>query len=91
MFGSKKPSYEKLAVNLRISISRLKLLAKKKNEQSMKMRKEISENLRSEKFGRARLKTEQIIREDVLIEAFEMLELYCDHLLSKISILSSSQ
>ncbi|KAK1891198.1 IST1 like [Dissostichus eleginoides] len=61
---------ERLRVNLRLVINRLKLLEKKKNE-------------------RARIRVEHIIREDYLVEAMEILELYCDLLLTRFGLIQS--
>ncbi|KAG2470277.1 IST1 protein, partial [Polypterus senegalus] len=67
---------ERLRVNLRLVINRLKLLEKKKTELAQKARKEIADYLSSGKDERARIRVEHIIREDYLVEAMEILELY---------------
>ncbi|KPP72835.1 IST1 protein-like [Scleropages formosus] len=68
---------ERLRVNLRLVINRLKLLEKKKNY------------LSSGKDERARIRVEHIIREDYLVEAMEILELYCDLLLARFGLIQS--
>lgn len=74
---------ERLRVNLRLTINRLKLLEKKKTELAQKARKEIADYLAIGKHERARIRVEHIIREDYLVEAMEILELYCDLLLAR--------
>ncbi|KAG9475016.1 hypothetical protein GDO78_003460 [Eleutherodactylus coqui] len=66
---------ERLRVNLR-------LLAQK-------ARKEIADYLSTGKDERARIRVEHIIREDYLVEAMEILELYCDLLLARFGLIQS--
>uniref|UniRef100_A0A8C9S4X4 IST1 homolog n=2 Tax=Scleropages formosus TaxID=113540 RepID=A0A8C9S4X4_SCLFO len=80
---------ERLRVNLRLVINRLKLLEKKKTELAQKSRKEIADYLASGKDERARIRVEHIIREDYLVEAMEILELYCDLLLTRFGLIQS--
>lgn len=80
---------ERLRVNLRLVINRLKLLEKKKTELAQKARKEIADYLSSGKDERARIRVEHIIREDYLVEAMEILELYCDLLLARYGLIQS--
>ncbi|MCI4383205.1 hypothetical protein PGIGA_G00023620 [Pangasianodon gigas] len=80
---------ERLRVNLRLVINRLKLLEKKKTELAQKARKEIADYLSAGKDERARIRVEHIIREDYLVEAMEILELYCDLLLARFGLIQS--
>ncbi|XP_053555427.1 IST1 homolog isoform X2 [Bombina bombina] len=80
---------ERLRVNLKLAMNRLKLLEKKKTELALKSRKEIADYLSSRKDERARIRVEHIIREDYLVEAMEILELYCDLLLARYGIIQS--
>ncbi|XP_036131691.1 IST1 homolog isoform X3 [Molossus molossus] len=80
---------ERLRVNLRLVINRLKLLEKKKTELTQKARKEIADYLAAGKDERARIRVEHIIREDYLVEAMEILELYCDLLLARFGLIQS--
>ncbi|XP_018425926.1 PREDICTED: IST1 homolog [Nanorana parkeri] len=88
MLGSGFKS-ERLRVNLRLVINRLKLLEKKKTELAQKARKEIADYLSTGKDERARIRVEHIIREDYLVEAMEILELYCDLLLARFGLIQS--
>lgn len=90
MFSS-KPNYSKLKTNLRLVINRLQLKGKKKAELAQKSRKEIADFIANNKIERAKIKVEQIIREDYLVEAIEMLENYCEILISRFGLLENSK
>ncbi|GAB6033356.1 Vacuolar protein sorting-associated protein ist1 [Chamberlinius hualienensis] len=77
----------KLKTNLRLSVNRLKLLEKKKTELAQKARKEIADYISSGKVERARIRVEHIIREDYLVEAMEVIEMYCDLLLARFGLI----
>ncbi|VDN54755.1 unnamed protein product [Dracunculus medinensis] len=79
--------YPKLKTNLRLAINRLKLLEKKKTEMALKSRSEISDFIANHKEDRARIRVEHIIREDFLVEAYELLEMYCDLLLARFGLI----
>ncbi|XP_065341062.1 IST1 homolog [Cloeon dipterum] len=82
MFSS-GPNYVKLKTHLRLAINRLKLLEKKKTELAQKARKEIADYIAAGKAERAKIRVEQIIREDYLVEAMEIVEMYCDLLIAR--------
>ncbi|XP_018015796.1 IST1 homolog isoform X2 [Hyalella azteca] len=86
MFSS-GPSYAKLKTNLRLSINRLKLLEKKKTELTQKARKEIADYIAAGKIERAKIRVEHIIREDYLVEAMEVTEMYCDLVLARFGLI----
>jgi len=86
MFSS-GPNYNKLKTNLRLCINRLKLLEKKKSEMAMKSRKEIADYMQAGKVERAKIRVEHIIREDYMVEAMEVLEMYCDLLLARFGLI----
>jgi hypothetical protein len=46
-------------------------------------------SLLKDKYDRARIKVEHIIREDYLVEAMEIVEMYCDLLLARFGLLES--
>lgn len=58
-------------------------------ELAQKARKEIADYLSSGKDERARIRVEHIIREDYLVEAMEILELYCDLLLARFGLIQT--
>lgn len=90
MFSS-GTNYSKLKTNLRLTINRLKLLEKKKTELATKARKEIADYISAAKDDRARIRVEHIIREDYLVEAMELLEMYCDLLLARFGLIQTQK
>ena len=86
MFYS-KPDYNKLKTNLRLAINRLKLLEQKKTEVALKSRKEIADYIAAGKTERAQIRVEHIIREDYMVEAMEVIEMYCDLLLARFGLI----
>ena len=90
MFSS-GPSYNKLKTNLRLSINRLKLLEKKKTELALKSRKEIADYIAQGKAERAKIRVEHIIREDYLVEAMELIEMFCDLLLARFGLIQQGR
>jgi len=80
---------QKLKTSLRLSINRLKLMEKKKTEMAQKARKEIADFIGMNKFDRARIRVEHIIREDYLVEAMELIEMYCDLLMARFGLIET--
>ena len=62
------------------------MLEKKKTELALKQRKEIADYIQGGKTERAKIRVEHIIREDYLVEAMEVVEMYCDLLLARYDI-----
>ncbi|KAK4879090.1 hypothetical protein RN001_007236 [Aquatica leii] len=87
MFSS-SPNYTKLKTNLRLALNRLKLLEKKKSELTLKARKEIADYIAAGKYERAKIRVEHIIREDYLVEAMEIVEMYCDLVLARFGLIT---
>ncbi|KAI8095106.1 regulator of Vps4 activity in the MVB pathway-domain-containing protein [Gilbertella persicaria] len=79
----------RLKVQLKLSINRLKMLQAKKTSLNQQNRREIGTLLEKGKEESARIRVEHIIRDDLLIEAMESLELYCDLLLARFGLLET--
>src|SRR4051812_41648827 len=79
--------YDKMKTNLRLAVNRLRLLQKKKTEMALKSRTEIADFLSTDKEDRARIKVESIIREDFVVEAYELLEMFCELLLARFGLI----
>ncbi|KAK9869825.1 hypothetical protein WA026_003554 [Henosepilachna vigintioctopunctata] len=88
MFSS-SPNYTKLKTNLRLAMARLKLLEKKKTELAEKSRREIAAFIKDGKIERAKIRVEYIIREDYMVEAMEIVEMYCDLLLARFGLITN--
>lgn len=85
------PNYAKLKTNLRLIINRLKLLEKKKTEIASKARKDIADYISAGKDDRARIRVEHIVREDYLVEAMELLEMFCDLILARFGLIQTQK
>lgn len=83
--------YAKLKTNLNLIMHRLKLVEKKKMELNQKARKTIGDFLHAGKVDRAKIRVEQIVREDYLVEAMDLVESYCDFILSRFGQLQASE
>ncbi|KAI9224741.1 regulator of Vps4 activity in the MVB pathway-domain-containing protein [Blastocladiella britannica] len=79
----------RLKVTLRLAVQRLKLLQQKKASLNAQQRKELSLLLEAGKVDSARVRVENVIREDNTSEALEVLELYCELLLARFSLIES--
>lgn len=66
-------------------------MEKKKTEQALKARKEIADYIKNHRVERARIRVEHIVREDYLVEALEVVELYCDLLLARFGLLEQKE
>ncbi|KAJ1967928.1 Vacuolar protein sorting-associated protein ist1 [Dimargaris xerosporica] len=77
----------RLKVQLKLALGRFQLLKAKKTATSAHLRKEIGQLLAAHKEENARIRVERVIREDLTIEAMEILELYCELLLARIGLL----
>ena len=80
----------KLKTNLRICGTRLKSLYQKRNELNVRARRELAEFLKAKKVDRARIRVEHIVREDYLLEVFEVIELYCELLITRLGLITST-
>uniref|UniRef100_G3U0Z3 IST1 homolog n=1 Tax=Loxodonta africana TaxID=9785 RepID=G3U0Z3_LOXAF len=80
-----------LQVHLQLVASHLKLPEKKKTRISKQAQKKIPYYLAAGKDERARIQVEHIIREDFLLEAMEILELFCDLLLAWFTLIQATK
>ncbi|KAJ2896500.1 transcriptional repressor general negative regulator of transcription subunit 4, partial [Coemansia aciculifera] len=81
----------KFKVELKLAINRLKLLQAKKSTLNLKARREIAPLLESGKIESATIRVENIIREDLNVEALEMVELFCELLTARVGLIDQSR
>ncbi|KAJ2742049.1 Vacuolar protein sorting-associated protein ist1 [Coemansia sp. BCRC 34301] len=81
----------KFKVELKLAINRLKLLQAKKSSLNLKARREIAPLLEAGKIESATIRVENIIREDLNVEALEMVELYCELLTARVGLVDQSR
>ncbi|KAH8726376.1 regulator of Vps4 activity in the MVB pathway-domain-containing protein [Phaeosphaeriaceae sp. PMI808] len=80
----------KLKVQLKLSISRLRMTQQKDSAKAKQQRREMAQLLEAGKVQSARIRVENIIRSDITTELHEILELYCELLLARSQLLDSS-
>ncbi|XP_073004228.1 uncharacterized protein [Typha latifolia] len=76
---------------LNLAISRIKLLRNKREAQLINMRKEIFQYLQTGQEAIARIRVEHIIREQNILAAYEIIELFCEFVLARIPILEAQR
>lgn len=79
----------KLKVQLKLSISRLRMVQTKDTALAKQARRAMAGLLEQSKEESARIRVENIIRSDMNTELLEILELYCELLLARAGLLES--
>lgn len=77
----------KLKMSLKLAVRRLRAVQDKKTALSKIARREMAQLLDQGKEESAKIRVENIIREDISVELMEILELYCELLLARIGLL----
>ncbi|ORX85389.1 DUF292-domain-containing protein [Anaeromyces robustus] len=86
-----KFSVDKLRVQLKLVTARIDLVYKKKISLNVKAKNEIANLLEKGKIKTARIKVENIIREDFNIESLEVLSLCCELLNTRLLLLNEKE
>ncbi|KAK1324591.1 hypothetical protein QJS10_CPA01g01460 [Acorus calamus] len=76
---------------LNLAISRIKLLRNKREVQLKQMRKEIAQFLLTGQESIARIRVEHVIREQNILAAYEVLELFCEFVHARVPILETQR
>ncbi|KAL8750707.1 MAG: hypothetical protein Q9199_006896 [Rusavskia elegans] len=84
-------SLSKLKVQLKLSISRLRMVQQKDTAIAKQQRRQMAHLLEQGKEESARIRVENIIRSDITTELLEILELYCELLLARIGLLEPKE
>ncbi|KAJ2784777.1 hypothetical protein H4R18_000904 [Coemansia javaensis] len=84
------PEQDKFKVELKLASSRLRLLQEKQTALSTRARRGISELLESGKAASAAVRVEGIIRDDLHVEAMEIVELFCELLCTRAGLIDQS-
>ncbi|KAF2640175.1 DUF292-domain-containing protein [Massarina eburnea CBS 473.64] len=77
----------KLKVQLKLSISRLRMVQQKDTAKAKQQRREMAQLLEANKLQSARIRVENIIHSDITTELYEILELYCELILARSQLL----
>ncbi|KAF8253885.1 DUF292-domain-containing protein [Wilcoxina mikolae CBS 423.85] len=81
----------KLKVALKLSISRLRMAQQKESALSKVARRQMAQLLEVGKEESARIRVENIIRQDISVELMEILELYCELLHARIGLMEAKE
>ncbi|GAB7344378.1 hypothetical protein MBLNU457_2237t1 [Dothideomycetes sp. NU457] len=81
----------KLKVQLKLSISRLRMVQQKDEAIAKQQRRAMAQLLEQNKEESARIRVENIIRSDLTTELLEILELYCELLIARIGLLEAKE
>ncbi|KAK9697209.1 hypothetical protein RND81_08G021500 [Saponaria officinalis] len=84
-----KPAKCKTALNL--AKSRIKLMKNKKDSQLRQMRREVSQLLQNRQDQTARIRVEHVVREEKMLAAYEMIEIYCELIVARLPIIESQK
>lgn len=90
MFGKSFKS-AKCKTTLRLAISRMKLIKNKSDLQMKQMRRDLAQLLQSGQEASARIRVEQIIREQNMMAAREFIELFCELIVARLPIIESQK
>jgi vacuolar protein sorting-associated protein IST1 len=91
MFGGYSES--KIKPNLKMAVSRIGMAANKKSALMKQQMREIAKLLSEDppKEEKARIRSEALIRDDVTIEAYEILQLNCELIYERIKLITASK
>lgn len=81
----------RVKTTLKMAISKLKFLQEKKTALTKQQRRQLADLLGAGKESSAKIRVENIIRDDIYIELLEYCELYCELLLARILLILDSQ
>lgn len=81
----------KCKTQLRLCVSRIRLLQNKKTVTTRAQRKDIAKLLEAGKEDSARIRVEALIQEESTVLAYEMLELYCELLSVRVELMKQSK
>ncbi|KAG7984122.1 hypothetical protein I3843_04G142100 [Carya illinoinensis] len=84
-----KPAKCKTA--LKLAVSRIKLLKNKREAQLKQLKREVAQLLESGQDRTARIRVEHVVREEKTTAAYELIEIYCELIVARLSIIESQK
>ena len=91
LFGGPKFNAPKCKTALRLCVGRVKLLRNKKANAVVNLKREIADLLNAGKDDSARVRVEAVLREEATLEAFEVLDLFCELLIVRLPLIESTK
>ncbi|KAG8055703.1 hypothetical protein GUJ93_ZPchr0001g31333 [Zizania palustris] len=80
---------DKCKTALRMALARIKLLRNRKEVQVRQMRREVAQLLDANQDQTARIRVEHVIREEKFMQAYDLIEVYCELIVARLSIIDS--
>nr|XP_043627237.1 uncharacterized protein LOC122598815 [Erigeron canadensis] len=88
---NKRFKIAKCKTSLKLATSRIKLMRNKKGVQIIQMKKELAQLLESGQDRTARIRVEHVIREEKLVAAYDLIEIYCELIVARLPIIESQK
>ncbi|KAK6941414.1 Vacuolar protein sorting-associated protein Ist1 [Dillenia turbinata] len=81
----------KCKTSLKLAVSRIKLLKNKRDQQVKVMKRDLAQLLESGQDQTARIRVEHVVREEKTIAAYDLIEIYCELIASRLPIIESQK
>lgn len=81
----------KCKTSLKLATSRIKLLKNKKAEQVKQLKRELAKLLESGQEQTARIRVEHVVREEKMMAAYDLIEIYCELIVARLPIIESQK
>lgn len=88
---NKRFKVAKCKTSLKLATSRIKLMKNKKGIQMNQMKKELAQLLESGQDRTARIRVEHVIREEKMVAAYDLVEIYCELIVARLPIIESQK
>ncbi|KAL4563844.1 hypothetical protein LXL04_027892 [Taraxacum kok-saghyz] len=88
---NKRFKIAKCKTSLKLATSRIKLMKNKKIIQINQMKRELAQLLDSSQDRTARIRVEHVIREEKMIAAYDLIEIYCELIVARLPIIESQK
>ncbi|XP_006646252.2 uncharacterized protein LOC102712877 [Oryza brachyantha] len=82
---------DKCKTALRMALARIKLLRNRKEVQVRQMRRDVAQLLEADQDQTARIRVEHVIREEKFMQAYDLIEVYCELMVARMSIIDSQK
>ncbi|KAI4999985.1 hypothetical protein ZWY2020_004574 [Hordeum vulgare] len=82
---------DKCKIALKMAMAQIKLLRNKKEVQVRQMRREVAQLLDGNQDQTARIRVEHVIREEKFMQAYDLIEVYCELIVARMSIIDSQK
>ncbi|KAK2645449.1 hypothetical protein Ddye_020644 [Dipteronia dyeriana] len=76
---------------LKLASSRIKLMKNKRDVQVKQLKKELAKLLESGQVQTARIRVEHVVREQKIMAAYELLEIYCELIAARLPMIESQK